>query len=315
MAGAAGDSTEGDGGDWPFAGADAFAAEYSSVFAELGWPGGLAAGAGELPVLDLTEGAEPLAELTQPEEIMAPARSGDAAASSSSSGDADGGDGDGAAPGSDDRKPAAETAGTKPASAKKGLKRARQPRFAFMTKSEIDHLEDGYRWRKYGQKAVKNSPFPRSYYRCTNSKCTVKKRVERSSADPSVVITTYEGQHCHHIGSLFQRGGGGGAAAAHIQSARAVTLAEQMSSFIPAQQLYNLPPLHPQRSPSSETVVNPVSTSLQHLNSGDELRRTSYSPRVSMVQSTSTPSSVPPAISVEKAGLLDDMVPHGVRHG
>lgn len=31
-----------------------------------------------------------------------------------------------------------------------------------MTKSEVDHLEDGYRWRKYGQKAVKNSPFPRS---------------------------------------------------------------------------------------------------------------------------------------------------------
>jgi hypothetical protein len=43
----------------------------------------------------------------------------------------------------------------------KGGKRPRQPRFAFMTKSEVDHLEDGYRWRKYGQKAVKNSPFPR----------------------------------------------------------------------------------------------------------------------------------------------------------
>ncbi|KAL7587809.1 hypothetical protein Lser_V15G37333 [Lactuca serriola] len=81
---------------------------------------------------------------------------------------------------------------------KKGPKRIRQQRFAFMTKSEIDHLEDGYRWRKYGQKAVKNSPFPRSYYRCTNSKCTVKKRVERSSTDPTTVITTYEGQHCHH---------------------------------------------------------------------------------------------------------------------
>ena len=47
----------------------------------------------------------------------------------------------------------------------KGEKRQRQPRFAFMTKSEVDHLEDGYRWRKYGQKAVKNSPFPR--YVCT----------------------------------------------------------------------------------------------------------------------------------------------------
>ncbi|XVE85766.1 hypothetical protein DITRI_Ditri17bG0117400 [Diplodiscus trichospermus] len=89
---------------------------------------------------------------------------------------------------------------------KKGQKRIRQPRFAFMTKSEVDHLEDGYRWRKYGQKAVKNSPFPRSYYRCTNTKCTVKKRVERSSEDPTVVITTYEGQHCHHsVG--FPRGG------------------------------------------------------------------------------------------------------------
>ncbi|CAA2998233.1 probable WRKY transcription factor 57 [Olea europaea subsp. europaea] len=89
---------------------------------------------------------------------------------------------------------------------KKVQKRIRQPRFAFVTKSEVDHLEDGYRWRKYGQKAVKNSPFPRSYYRCTNSKCIVKKRVERSSDDPSVVITTYEGQHCHHsVG--YPRGG------------------------------------------------------------------------------------------------------------
>ncbi|XP_071716446.1 WRKY transcription factor 71-like [Rutidosis leptorrhynchoides] len=82
---------------------------------------------------------------------------------------------------------------------KKDEKKQREPRFAFMTKSDIDHLEDGYRWRKYGQKAVKNSPYPRSYYRCTTQKCTVKKRVERSYQDPSTVITTYEGQHNHHL--------------------------------------------------------------------------------------------------------------------
>ncbi|ONK63256.1 uncharacterized protein A4U43_C07F12990 [Asparagus officinalis] len=81
---------------------------------------------------------------------------------------------------------------------KKGQKRKREPRFAFLTKSGVDHLEDGYRWRKYGQKAVKNSPFPRSYYRCTTAMCGVKKRVERSSKDPTIVVTTYEGQHTHH---------------------------------------------------------------------------------------------------------------------
>ncbi|CAL9113280.1 unnamed protein product [Musa acuminata var. zebrina] len=80
---------------------------------------------------------------------------------------------------------------------KKGQKPQKEPRFAFETRSEVDHLDDGYRWRKYGQKAVKNSRFPRSYYRCTSATCGVKKRVERSSDDPAVVVTTYEGQHNH----------------------------------------------------------------------------------------------------------------------
>ncbi|XP_051210360.1 uncharacterized protein [Lolium perenne] len=98
----------------------------------------------------------------------------------------------------------------------KGEKRPRQPRFAFMTKSEVDHLEDGYRWRKYGQKAVKNSPFPRSYYRCTTQKCPVKKRVERSYQDAAVVITTYEGKHIHPIPATLR-----GSAAQHLLAAHA----------------------------------------------------------------------------------------------
>ncbi|KAK9084391.1 hypothetical protein Scep_030862 [Stephania cephalantha] len=75
-----------------------------------------------------------------------------------------------------------------------------------MTKSDVDHLEDGYRWRKYGQKAVKNSPYPRSYYRCTSATCGVKKRVERSCDDPTIVVTTYEGQHTHPS-PVMPRGG------------------------------------------------------------------------------------------------------------
>lgn len=45
---------------------------------------------------------------------------------------------------------------------KKGEKKIRKPRYAFQTRSQVDILDDGYRWRKYGQKAVKNNKFPRS---------------------------------------------------------------------------------------------------------------------------------------------------------
>ncbi|KAJ0251307.1 WRKY transcription factor 28 [Hirschfeldia incana] len=98
---------------------------------------------------------------------------------------------------------------------KKEEKKQREPRVSFMTKSEVDHLEDGYRWRKYGQKAVKNSQYPRSYYRCTTQRCNVKKRVERSFHDPTVVVTTYEGQHNHPIPTNLR----GSSAAAAMYSA------------------------------------------------------------------------------------------------
>ncbi|ESQ39783.1 hypothetical protein EUTSA_v10001240mg [Eutrema salsugineum] len=101
---------------------------------------------------------------------------------------------------------------------KKEEKKQREPRVSFMTKTEIDHLEDGYRWRKYGQKAVKNSPYPRSYYRCTTQKCNVKKRVERSYQDPTVVITTYESQHNHPIPTSRRMGTFSGPAASEYNS-------------------------------------------------------------------------------------------------
>ncbi|XP_021311135.1 WRKY transcription factor WRKY24 isoform X2 [Sorghum bicolor] len=70
-------------------------------------------------------------------------------------------------------------------------------RIGFRTRSEVDVLDDGFKWRKYGKKAVKSSPNPRNYYRCSSEGCGVKKRVERDSDDPRYVITTYDGVHNH----------------------------------------------------------------------------------------------------------------------
>ncbi|XP_027083268.2 probable WRKY transcription factor 43 [Coffea arabica] len=78
------------------------------------------------------------------------------------------------------------------------------PRIAFHTRSTEDILDDGYKWRKYGQKAVKNCAHPRSYYRCTHHTCNVKKQIQRLSKDTSIVVTTYEGIHNHPCEKLME---------------------------------------------------------------------------------------------------------------
>jgi WRKY transcription factor 33 len=75
----------------------------------------------------------------------------------------------------------------------------REPRLVVQTLSDIDILDDGFRWRKYGQKVVKGNPNPRSYYKCTTVGCPVRKHVERASHDTRAVITTYEGKHNHDV--------------------------------------------------------------------------------------------------------------------
>lgn len=64
---------------------------------------------------------------------------------------------------------------------------------------------DGYNWRKYGQKQVKGSEFPRSYYKCTHPNCPVKKKVERS-LDGQVTEIIYKGKHSHPMPPSNKRG-------------------------------------------------------------------------------------------------------------
>ncbi|XP_057499801.1 WRKY transcription factor 44-like [Actinidia eriantha] len=74
-----------------------------------------------------------------------------------------------------------------------------EPPVVVQSSTDSEVIGDGFRWRKYGQKVVKGNPYPRSYYRCTNLKCSVRKHVERASDDPTAFITTYEGKHNHDV--------------------------------------------------------------------------------------------------------------------
>ncbi|GJN17762.1 hypothetical protein PR202_gb04860 [Eleusine coracana subsp. coracana] len=78
------------------------------------------------------------------------------------SGENDGGEvGGSGSSGSSGKEKASSKAG---GAGRSGKRKVSRPRFAFQTRSVNDILDDGYRWRKYGQKAVKNSAHPRFDY-------------------------------------------------------------------------------------------------------------------------------------------------------
>ncbi|XP_020237415.1 WRKY DNA-binding transcription factor 70 [Cajanus cajan] len=59
-------------------------------------------------------------------------------------------------------------------------------------------IDDGYQWRKYGQKEILNAKFPRNYFRCTHKfdqGCQATKQVQKVQEDPILFKTTYYGIH------------------------------------------------------------------------------------------------------------------------
>ncbi|EEF50577.1 probable WRKY transcription factor 53 [Ricinus communis] len=88
-------------------------------------------------------------------------------------------------------------------------KRKTQPRWTLRVCSESGMEgppDDGYNWRKYGQKDILGANFPRSYYRCTHRHsqgCLATKQVQRSDQDPTIFEVNYSGKHkCLHSSRL-----------------------------------------------------------------------------------------------------------------
>ncbi|KAJ6334633.1 hypothetical protein OIU78_011494 [Salix suchowensis] len=82
-------------------------------------------------------------------------------------------------------------------------KRKTQPRWNEQVKACSGNglegpLDDGYCWRKYGQKVILGAKFPRGYYRCTHRHsqgCLATKQVQRSDENHSIFEVNYQGRH------------------------------------------------------------------------------------------------------------------------
>ncbi|ESW18836.1 hypothetical protein PHAVU_006G074600 [Phaseolus vulgaris] len=127
-----------------------------------------------------------------------------------------------------------------------GSRTVREPRVVVQTTSDIDILDDGYRWRKYGQKVVKGNPNPRSYYKCTFPGCPVRKHVERASHDLRAVITTYEGKHNHDVPAARGSGSNSIGRSVPINTTTNSTTSAATSIYINSHQ--NLRPAAPERT-------------------------------------------------------------------
>ncbi|XP_030470870.1 probable WRKY transcription factor 40 [Syzygium oleosum] len=85
--------------------------------------------------------------------------------------------------------------------------KAKITRVYYRTKASDTSLivKDGHQWRKYGQKITRDNPCPRAYFKCAHApSCPVKKKVQRSAEDQSVIVATYEGEHNHPSSSLLE---------------------------------------------------------------------------------------------------------------
>ncbi|XP_015698062.1 disease resistance protein RGA5-like isoform X2 [Oryza brachyantha] len=63
-------------------------------------------------------------------------------------------------------------------------------------------VDDGFSWRKYGQKPIEGAMHPRNYYRCASQGCRAAKHVQATDDNPLIVDVMYHGEHtCTPSGS------------------------------------------------------------------------------------------------------------------
>lgn len=168
----------------------------------------------------------------------------------------------------------------------------------------------------------------RSYYRCMAEGCSVKKHVERIWKDPSVVMTTYEGQHTHMCPatSRVRHETSGSRHKSKLASPNTVLQQQQQQQERPLLQPFWEQEQNVEYHAQAGTMLHNSTSSLSPLNdvNSASLFNNLNTWSLSFLQNhevqpgfVHSSTVVPPLddLSFNGSGLLQDIVPMHVRYG
>lgn len=148
----------------------------------------------------------------------------------------------------------------------------------------------------------------RSYYKCTNPGCPVRKHVERASHDLRAVITTYEGKHNHDVPAA--RGSGSHAISRPMPGSisNAPVAAVRPSALLPHQSNNNYPiPVRGMRPSPNPNPDTPFTLEMMLQNPGGGGGDYGYARNSALSSYMNSASSQDNALSKTKEEPREDM--------
>ncbi|KAL0294657.1 UNVERIFIED_CONTAM: putative WRKY transcription factor 41 [Sesamum angustifolium] len=139
-------------------------------------------------------------------------------------------------------------------------------------------LDDGFNWKKYGQKDILGANHPRAYYRCTHRHkqgCLATKQVQPMDDDPSIVEVVYKGKHsCTQEKLKLKKEN----VAVQRKAAESQTFSQQMMIGIEPDVKVETPELDHQEENFPSTLTEPENVETQFFSEEKDSAETSFSP-------------------------------------